>query len=41
MDGETAALHGMPEHVRRLLGSYEGWRGAHLHLTARPGQARR
>ena len=27
MEGETAALHGMPEHVRRLLGAYEGLRG--------------
>ena len=25
-EGETAALSGMPEHVRRLLGSYEGER---------------
>lgn len=30
MDGETAALHDMPEHVRRLVGSYEGLRGAHI-----------
>src|SRR5687768_147617 len=27
MDGETAALQSMPEHVRRLVGSYEGLRG--------------
>src|SRR5688572_1738711 len=27
MEGETAALHQMPEHVRRLVGSYEGLRG--------------
>jgi len=30
MDGETAALHTMPEHARRLLGAYEGLRGYHL-----------
>jgi len=30
MAGETAALHAMPEHVRRLVGSYEGLRGYHL-----------
>ena len=30
MEGETAALHDMPEHVRKLLGSYEGLRGYHL-----------
>jgi len=30
MAGETAALHDMPEHVRKLLGSYEGLRGYHL-----------
>jgi NAD(P)-dependent dehydrogenase (short-subunit alcohol dehydrogenase family) len=30
MEGETAALHDMPEHVRNLLGSYEGLRGYHL-----------
>ena len=27
MDGETAALYSMPEHVRKLVGSYEGLRG--------------
>ncbi|MGH9240948.1 MAG: SDR family NAD(P)-dependent oxidoreductase [Vicinamibacterales bacterium] len=27
MDGETAALASMPEHVRRLIGAYEGLRG--------------
>jgi NAD(P)-dependent dehydrogenase (short-subunit alcohol dehydrogenase family) len=32
MASETAALHGMPESARRLLGTYEGWRGAHLHF---------
>jgi NAD(P)-dependent dehydrogenase (short-subunit alcohol dehydrogenase family) len=30
MAGETAALHTMPEHVRELVGSYEGLRGYHL-----------
>ena len=30
MAGETAALHDMPEHVRRLVGSYEGLRSYHL-----------
>jgi NAD(P)-dependent dehydrogenase (short-subunit alcohol dehydrogenase family) len=30
--GETAAEHALPTEARRLLGSYEGWRGAHLHL---------
>jgi NAD(P)-dependent dehydrogenase (short-subunit alcohol dehydrogenase family) len=30
MAGEKAALHDAPEHVRRLLGSYEGLRGYHL-----------
>ena len=30
MEGETAALSHMPEHVRRLVGSYEGLRGYHL-----------
>jgi NAD(P)-dependent dehydrogenase (short-subunit alcohol dehydrogenase family) len=30
MEGETAALHNMPEHARRLLGAYEGLRGYHL-----------
>ena len=30
MEGETAALHDMPEHERKLLGSYEGLRGYHL-----------
>jgi NAD(P)-dependent dehydrogenase (short-subunit alcohol dehydrogenase family) len=30
MAGETAALHDAPEHVRRLLGAYEGLRGYHL-----------
>ena len=30
MEGETAAVRDMPEHVRRLLGSYEGLRGYHM-----------
>jgi NAD(P)-dependent dehydrogenase (short-subunit alcohol dehydrogenase family) len=30
MANETAALSEMPEHVRRLLGSYEGLRGYHI-----------
>jgi NAD(P)-dependent dehydrogenase (short-subunit alcohol dehydrogenase family) len=30
MEGETAALPDLPDHVRRLLGSYEGLRGYHL-----------
>jgi NAD(P)-dependent dehydrogenase (short-subunit alcohol dehydrogenase family) len=30
MEGETVALHDMPEHERKLLGSYEGLRGYHL-----------
>jgi len=30
MEAETASLHDMPEHVRRLLGAYEGLRGYHL-----------
>jgi NAD(P)-dependent dehydrogenase (short-subunit alcohol dehydrogenase family) len=30
MEGETAALHRMPQHVRRLVGTYEGLRGYHL-----------
>jgi NAD(P)-dependent dehydrogenase (short-subunit alcohol dehydrogenase family) len=32
MAHETAALHAMPEDAHRLLGTYEGWRGAHTHL---------
>src|SRR5206468_2289654 len=39
MDGERAALHGMPEPVRKLLGSWQGWRGAHLHLDGSVGTA--
>src|SRR6476646_5056029 len=30
MEGENASLHGMPEHVRKLLGAYEGLRGYHM-----------
>jgi NAD(P)-dependent dehydrogenase (short-subunit alcohol dehydrogenase family) len=30
MEGETAALHSMPEPVRKLLGAYEGLRGYHM-----------
>ena len=30
MEGETAALHDLPAHVRQLVGNYEGLRGAHL-----------
>jgi NAD(P)-dependent dehydrogenase (short-subunit alcohol dehydrogenase family) len=36
MASETAALHAMPEPAHRLLGTYEGWRGAHLHLDGGP-----
>jgi NAD(P)-dependent dehydrogenase (short-subunit alcohol dehydrogenase family) len=38
MAGETAALNDMPEHVRRLVGNYEGLRG--YHLLAGPAEAR-
>src|SRR6185503_6312725 len=30
MAGETAALQEMPQHIRKLLGAYEGLRGYHL-----------
>jgi len=30
MDGETAALHDLPEHLRQLVGHYEGLRGANI-----------
>ena len=30
MEGETAALHDMPEHVRQLVGHYEGLRGSNI-----------
>jgi len=32
LERETAAERTLPATARRLLGSYEGWRGAHLHL---------
>jgi NAD(P)-dependent dehydrogenase (short-subunit alcohol dehydrogenase family) len=32
IERETAAAHRMPRPARRLLGSYEAWRGANLHL---------
>jgi NAD(P)-dependent dehydrogenase (short-subunit alcohol dehydrogenase family) len=32
MASETAALHALAGPARRLLGTYEGWRGAHLHF---------
>src|SRR5688500_3211230 len=44
MAGETAAVHDMPEHVRRLVGSYEGLRGYHLLPEggpSEPGPAKR
>ncbi len=37
MEGETAALSHMPEHVRRLVGSYEGLRGYRLLPEASAG----
>src|SRR3954465_6689213 len=30
MDGEKSALHDMPEHVRKLVGHYEGLRGSNI-----------
>jgi NAD(P)-dependent dehydrogenase (short-subunit alcohol dehydrogenase family) len=30
MEGETAALHDTPEHVRKLVGRYEGLRSSHI-----------
>jgi NAD(P)-dependent dehydrogenase (short-subunit alcohol dehydrogenase family) len=39
MDGERTALHDMPDQARRLLGSWQGWRGAHLHLDRASGEA--
>src|SRR5690606_3969373 len=30
MEGESSAVHTMPEHVRRLLGAYEGLRRYHM-----------
>ena len=37
MAGETAALADMPDHVRRLVGAYEGLRGYRLLPEAGPG----
>ena len=37
MAGETAALTDMPEHVRRLVGNYEGLRGYNLLAGPDPG----
>ena len=39
MEGETAALQQMPEHVRKLLGAYEGLRGYHMLPEAGGGDA--
>jgi NAD(P)-dependent dehydrogenase (short-subunit alcohol dehydrogenase family) len=36
MEGETTTLSRMPEHVRRLVGSYEGLRGYHLLAGSSP-----
>jgi NAD(P)-dependent dehydrogenase (short-subunit alcohol dehydrogenase family) len=30
MEGESASIHSIPDHVRKLVGSYEGLRGYHL-----------
>ena len=30
MENETAALHAMPETHRKILGTFEGWRGYHM-----------
>ena len=38
MEGENAALKDMPEHVRTLLGNYEGLRGHHMLPEPDPGQ---
>ena len=40
MEEETGALHGMPAHVQRLLGNYEGLRGYHM-LPEASGQSER
>jgi NAD(P)-dependent dehydrogenase (short-subunit alcohol dehydrogenase family) len=37
MAGETTALSHMPEHVRRLVGNYEGLRGYHMLPEANAG----
>ncbi|HEX5108840.1 MAG TPA: SDR family oxidoreductase, partial [Vicinamibacterales bacterium] len=39
MAAETASQHEMPEHVRRLVGAYEGVRGYHLLPAADPASA--
>ena len=39
MDGETAALASMPEHARKLVGSYEGLRGYSMLPEAPPNAA--
>ncbi len=41
MEGERTAVHRMSEPARKLLSSWHGWRGAHLHLdgSAGPGKA--
>ena len=41
MAGETAAVAEMPEHVRRLVGAYEGLRGYHLLPEGGPRPAAR
>ena len=40
MEGETAALHDMPEHLRKLVGHYEGLRGSNI-LPERARRRRR
>ena len=30
MEGETQALHALPEHARKLLGNYEGLRAYNM-----------
>jgi NAD(P)-dependent dehydrogenase (short-subunit alcohol dehydrogenase family) len=39
MEAENAVLHDMPEHVRKLVGTYEGLRGYHLLPEAPHDQA--
>ena len=41
MEGETAALHTMPEHQRKLVGAYEGLRGYSLLPETHPAPASR
>ncbi len=38
MEGETTALHELPEAARRLLGTYEGLRGYHMLPEAATGE---